>query len=52
MMRLFAFGLIIFSIAVYATDPVKGVPELIITIFGVAVGIYYAFIRKLDGVMP
>ncbi len=48
MMRLFAFGLIIFSIAVYTADPVKSVPALIITIFSVVIGIYYAFFRRLD----
>lgn len=48
MMRPFAFGLVIFSIAVYTADPVKSVPALIITIIGVVVGMYYTFFRKLD----
>lgn len=48
MMRPFAFGLVIFSIHVYMTDPVKSVPALIVTIFGVVVGTYYTFFRSLE----
>lgn len=52
MIRLLAFMYLMFCIAVYMTCPVKTVPELIITGIGVVVGIYYAFFRNLDDVMP
>jgi len=48
MIQLMAFGLIVFSITVYATDPIKTVPALIVTSMGVLTGIYYAFFRKLE----
>jgi uncharacterized membrane protein len=52
MMRLFAFMFIVFCIVGYTTDQTKTVLELIITIIGVVTGIYYAFFRNLDDVMP
>lgn len=48
MMRQLAFIFIIFCIAAFTTDQTKTVAELIITIIGVVVGIYYAFFRKLE----
>lgn len=46
--RLMAFGLVVYSIIVYTAEPGRTVLELIITIFGVVVGIYYTFFRSLE----
>jgi len=48
LIQLMALVFIVFCTAVYATDPIKSVPALVVTIIGVLVGIYYAFFRKLE----